>query len=281
MHARARWWPRPPRPPRKPVEMPDAVPGPGEAEAAVVRRALVLAARSRSSSPGCGKHDRGARARPGRAAATRRSSARPSPDTRARGLRIASARIVVVTHGQASDPFWAIVKKGGDDAGRQTGIAVSYRAPDTDDLRGDEAARRAGASPTARTGSSSRCPTSKVLGAGDQGRPSARASRWSRSTRAATCTSGSACWRTSASRSTRRASPPASGWPRRACATPPASTTRRATPGWSRAARGFAAGLRQARRHVAGRHRRASRTSPATRRKLGRSSWRPATSTGS
>jgi simple sugar transport system substrate-binding protein len=62
-------------------------------------------------------------------------AARPSPDTRARGLRIASARIVVVTHGQASDPFWAIVKKGGDDAGRQTGIAVSYRAPDTDDLQ--------------------------------------------------------------------------------------------------------------------------------------------------
>jgi simple sugar transport system substrate-binding protein len=61
-------------------------------------------------------------------------AARPSPDTRARGLRIASARIVMVTHGQASDPFWAIVKRGGDDAGRQTGIAVSYRAPDTDDL---------------------------------------------------------------------------------------------------------------------------------------------------
>ena len=61
-------------------------------------------------------------------------SARPSPDTRARGLRIASARIVMVTHGQASDPFWSIVKKGGDDAGRQTGIAVSYRAPDTSDL---------------------------------------------------------------------------------------------------------------------------------------------------
>jgi simple sugar transport system substrate-binding protein len=62
-------------------------------------------------------------------------AARPSPDTRARGLRIASARIVVVTHGQASDPFWSIVKKGGDDAGRQTGIAVSYRAPDTADLQ--------------------------------------------------------------------------------------------------------------------------------------------------
>ena len=35
-----------------------------------------------------------------------------------------------VTHGQASDPFWTIVKRGLGDAGRQTGAAVSYRAPD-------------------------------------------------------------------------------------------------------------------------------------------------------
>ncbi len=62
-------------------------------------------------------------------------AARPSPDARARGLQIHSTRIVVVTHGQASDPFWATVKRGGDDAARQTGVAVSYRAPDTDDLQ--------------------------------------------------------------------------------------------------------------------------------------------------
>jgi simple sugar transport system substrate-binding protein len=52
-----------------------------------------------------------------------------------RGLRIAAARIAVVTHGQASDPFWAIVKKGIDDAARRSGVAVSYRAPDTYDIR--------------------------------------------------------------------------------------------------------------------------------------------------
>lgn len=51
------------------------------------------------------------------------------------GLRIASTRIAVVSHGQASDPFWAIVKRGVDDAARQTGVAVSYRAPDTYDAR--------------------------------------------------------------------------------------------------------------------------------------------------
>ena len=61
-------------------------------------------------------------------------SARPSPDRQARGLRIASIRIAVITHGQASDPFWAVVKRGLDDAGLQTGVAVSYRAPDTYDI---------------------------------------------------------------------------------------------------------------------------------------------------
>jgi simple sugar transport system substrate-binding protein len=60
---------------------------------------------------------------------------RPSPvSPAARGLRIATARIAMVTHGQASDPFWAIVHRGADDAARETGVAVSYRAPDTYDV---------------------------------------------------------------------------------------------------------------------------------------------------
>ncbi|MDA0185618.1 sugar ABC transporter substrate-binding protein [Solirubrobacter phytolaccae] len=49
----------------------------------------------------------------------------------ARGVRIADARFVFITHGQASDPVWPVVKKGLDAAGRQTGAAVSYRAPDS------------------------------------------------------------------------------------------------------------------------------------------------------
>jgi len=63
--------------------------------------------------------------------------ARPTPQetpNRGRGLRIASARIAVVSHGQASDSFWAIVKKGVVDAGRREGVAVSYRAPETYDI---------------------------------------------------------------------------------------------------------------------------------------------------
>jgi simple sugar transport system substrate-binding protein len=37
---------------------------------------------------------------------------------------------VVVTHGQASSPFWAIVRNGVEAAGRQMDVLVSYRAPD-------------------------------------------------------------------------------------------------------------------------------------------------------
>ncbi len=42
--------------------------------------------------------------------------------------------IVMITHGQASDPFWSIVKKGADDAAREAGVTLSYRAPDTFDM---------------------------------------------------------------------------------------------------------------------------------------------------
>ncbi|MDX6748704.1 sugar ABC transporter substrate-binding protein [Geminicoccaceae bacterium 1502E] len=43
-------------------------------------------------------------------------------------------RIVVVSHGQASDPFWSVVKNGVDDASKTFGVNVEYRAPDTFDM---------------------------------------------------------------------------------------------------------------------------------------------------
>jgi simple sugar transport system substrate-binding protein len=43
-------------------------------------------------------------------------------------------RIVVVSHGQASDPFWSVVKKGVDDAMADTGATVEYNAPPTFDM---------------------------------------------------------------------------------------------------------------------------------------------------
>jgi simple sugar transport system substrate-binding protein len=52
------------------------------------------------------------------------SGARP-PARPAGGVRIA-----VVTHGQASSPFWAIVRNGVEAAARQMDVVVSYRAPD-------------------------------------------------------------------------------------------------------------------------------------------------------
>ena len=43
-------------------------------------------------------------------------------------------RIVVVSHGAASDPFWSVVKNGVDQAAADTGVTVEYRAPETYDI---------------------------------------------------------------------------------------------------------------------------------------------------
>ncbi len=43
-------------------------------------------------------------------------------------------RIVVVTHGQASDPFWSVVKNGVDAAARDMRVQVEYQAPATFDM---------------------------------------------------------------------------------------------------------------------------------------------------
>ena len=43
-------------------------------------------------------------------------------------------RIVVVSHGQAHDPFWSVVKNGVDEAAKTMGVTVEYRAPDTFDM---------------------------------------------------------------------------------------------------------------------------------------------------
>ncbi len=46
----------------------------------------------------------------------------------------AAQQIVVVSHGQANDPFWSVVKNGVDLAAKHTGADVSYRAPETFDM---------------------------------------------------------------------------------------------------------------------------------------------------
>ena len=91
-----------------------------------MKRALLLAV---LVLVGCGKvtevPERDIVVRGGDAVPTREAA-----DEQSRGVRIAGARIVFITHGQASDPFWTVVKKGAADAAKQTGTAVSYRAPD-------------------------------------------------------------------------------------------------------------------------------------------------------
>ena len=43
-------------------------------------------------------------------------------------------RIVIVSHGQASDPFWSVVQNGAAAAGEDMGVTVEYQAPGTFDM---------------------------------------------------------------------------------------------------------------------------------------------------
>jgi simple sugar transport system substrate-binding protein len=46
----------------------------------------------------------------------------------------ADVHIVAVTHGQANDPFWSVVKNGVNAAAKDMGVSVDYRAPETFDM---------------------------------------------------------------------------------------------------------------------------------------------------
>jgi simple sugar transport system substrate-binding protein len=50
------------------------------------------------------------------------------------GANRSNILIEVVTHGQASDPFWSIFKNGVDQGGKDMGVKVEYSAPDTFDM---------------------------------------------------------------------------------------------------------------------------------------------------
>jgi simple sugar transport system substrate-binding protein len=52
----------------------------------------------------------------------------------ARGRKRGRLSVAVVTHGQASDPFWAVVNAGLRQAGRELDVTVRYSAPDTTDM---------------------------------------------------------------------------------------------------------------------------------------------------
>jgi simple sugar transport system substrate-binding protein len=58
-----------------------------------------------------------------------------APDARRPVAEGGGVRIAVVTHGQASSPFWAIVRNGVQAAARQMDVLVNYRAPDVYSLQ--------------------------------------------------------------------------------------------------------------------------------------------------
>lgn len=60
------------------------------------------------------------------------STATPAPA--AGGPDRSGISIEVVSHGQASDPFWSVVKNGVDAAAKDMGVKVNYTAPDTFDM---------------------------------------------------------------------------------------------------------------------------------------------------
>ena len=107
-------------------------------------------------------------------------------------------RIAVVTHGQASSPFWAVVRNGVEAAARQMDVLVSYRAPDVYSVeRMQELIDQAiGSRPDGLVVSIPEPGLGVVIRRAVAGRDPGRLA----STRAATSSGASACSRTSASR---------------------------------------------------------------------------------
>ncbi len=101
---------------------------PGGAEAFSARSAGVATAGGpRSRVPGVGACALLACAA---LAATSCAEPGPAPDASPRD----GVRIVLVTHGQAADPYWSIVANGAADAAADMGVDVQYQAPATFDM---------------------------------------------------------------------------------------------------------------------------------------------------
>src|SRR2546430_888527 len=57
-----------------------------------------------------------------------------SPGTSSSSVKQRGFNIAVVTHGQASDPFWSVVANGVKAAAQDEGVSVTYNAPPTFDM---------------------------------------------------------------------------------------------------------------------------------------------------
>jgi simple sugar transport system substrate-binding protein len=78
---------------------------------------------------GCGSEDDAAETGTTAAATTGTETTAAPAATAARDVQIS-----VVTHGQASDPFWSVFKNGVDAAAKDMGVTVTYQAPQTFDM---------------------------------------------------------------------------------------------------------------------------------------------------
>lgn len=58
----------------------------------------------------------------------------PANPANSRSTGPAHERIVMITHGQAADPYWNIVRNGAEEAARQLGVTLDYRSPETFDM---------------------------------------------------------------------------------------------------------------------------------------------------
>jgi simple sugar transport system substrate-binding protein len=89
-----------------------------------VRRALAIVVAFAALVAGCGRttvvHE-------STLTVSRRGAQIPESDPRTTSQVV---RIAMVTHGQASSPFWAIVRNGAETAARQLDVTLDYRAPD-------------------------------------------------------------------------------------------------------------------------------------------------------
>jgi simple sugar transport system substrate-binding protein len=57
-----------------------------------------------------------------------------SAQARGNGPDRSAVRIVMVSHGQTSDPFWSVVANGAGDAAREMGVRLEYQAPSSFDM---------------------------------------------------------------------------------------------------------------------------------------------------
>lgn len=57
-----------------------------------------------------------------------------APAIAAGGAQADATRVVFVTHGQAADQYWSVVKHGMDDAAKTLGVNAEYLAPETFDM---------------------------------------------------------------------------------------------------------------------------------------------------